>query len=273
MSSYAALAAAVSDNTPRVVRVSGTISGASAPMLRVMSNKTLIGVGSDATIDGFGFNITSDVECYDGSVQNGSENIIIQNLNFINSSDDSVNIECYSHNIWVDHNTFNNAFDGSVDVKRGADFVTVSWNKFVRTSKTMLLGHSDSNGPQDRGHLRVSYHHNLFDHTQQRHPRVRFGEAHVYNNYVIHISAYFIGLGDECSIYADGNYIEFADAVTEGYGGSDITWDSTNIVVDTDHAPNANGQGFDPRSYYQYSPDPAINIPSIVSNGAGAGKL
>lgn len=274
VTNYNDLAAAVSASGKRVVQVSGTITGpAGVEMLRVESDKTIIGLGADAIIDGFGFNITSDIDCYDGSTQTGKENIIIQNLTFVNSSDDSVNIECYSHNIWVDHNTFTKSFDGSVDVKRGADFVTVSWNKFVRTTKTMLLGHDDDNGSQDIGYLRVSYHHNLFDHTQQRHPRVRFGEAHVYNNYVIHISAYFIGLGVGCSVYADGNYIEFADAVTESYGGSDITWDSTNIVVGTDHAANSNGQGFDPRGYYQYSPDSAIDIPSIVSNGAGAGNL
>src|SRR5919205_151347 len=64
------------------------------------------------------------------------------------------------------------------------DFITVSWNHFHNHDKTALLGHDDGNGAQDIGHLRVTYHHNWFDGTTQRHPRVRFANpVHVYNNY------------------------------------------------------------------------------------------
>jgi Pectate lyase len=284
VSDFAALVAAVADDAPRTVQISGTVSGDGTAMVRVGSNKTIVGLGSSGMIDGFGFNVSGwDSELsglYGGTCgaeqqpyARDRQNVIIQNLTFINAIDDSVNVECYAHNVWIDHNTFTAAYDGSVDIKRGADFVTVSWNKFQSTSKTMLLGHSDGNGDQDRGYLHVSYHHNMFEYTGQRHPRVRFGQAHVYNNYVVHISAYFIGLGVECDIYADGNYIEFADAVTEGYGGSDITWHSSNIVVETDNAPTSNGQGFNPNDYYSYNLDNAADIPSIVGGAAGAGKI
>ena len=48
----------------------------------------------------------------------------------------------------------------------------------------MLLGHDDDNAAQDVGRLRVTYHHNFFDGSDQRNPRVRFAEpVHVYNNY------------------------------------------------------------------------------------------
>lgn len=48
----------------------------------------------------------------------------------------------------------------------------------------MLLGHSDDNAEQDTGHLRVTYHHNFFDGSDTRHPRVRFGNpVHVFNAY------------------------------------------------------------------------------------------
>jgi pectate lyase len=128
-------------------------------------------------------------------------------LTFVNTPDDSINVQCYSHHVWVDHNTFNVSNDGSVDVKRGSDLVTVSFNRFVSTDKTMLLGHSEDNGEQDRGYLRATYHHNWFDNTKTRTPRVRFGYAHVFNNY-LDSTDYFLGLGIEASIYAEGNYVE-----------------------------------------------------------------
>ena len=69
---------------------------------------------------------------------------------------------------------------------RLVDYVTVSWNHTHDHTKNMLLGHDDGNGAQDIGRLKVTYHHNWFDGTRQRNPRVRFGEpVHVYNNYYL----------------------------------------------------------------------------------------
>lgn len=47
--------------------------------------------------------------------------------------------------------------------------------------KTMLIG-ADSSHTDDRC-IRVTIHHCFFDGTKQRHPRVRFGKVHLYNNY------------------------------------------------------------------------------------------
>ncbi|WP_433936639.1 hypothetical protein AB3662_18385 [Sorangium cellulosum] len=146
------------DDAPRVIRISGVIVGSGAPMLRVRSNKTLIGVGAGATIDGFGFDVsgwTEELAASTGETCTAAtpegytpvSNVIIRNLTFVNSPDDAINIPCFSHHVWVDHNTFERSHDGSVDVKRGSDWVTVSWNHFHQTVKSMLLGHDDGNGP------------------------------------------------------------------------------------------------------------------------------
>ncbi|XXY22907.1 hypothetical protein WME88_25160 [Sorangium sp. So ce216] len=283
VTSYADLVAAVSDDAPRVVRISGTIVGGGAPMLRVRSNKTLIGVGADATIDGFGFDVsgwTEELSASTGETCTAPtpegytpvSNVIIRNLTFVNSQDDSINVPCFSHHVWVDHNTFERSHDGSVDVKRGSDWVTVSWNHFHLTDKTMLLGHDDGNGAQDTGRLHATYHHNWFDHSNQRHPRVRFGHAHVFNNFAVGLGDYMVGKGVGCSIYADGNYLQDAEEATDDYGGTDITWTDTNILVNTDPAI-ANGQGFDPAEFYAWTPDPAEALPTLVPAGAGAGVL
>src|SRR5262245_4349478 len=148
VTSASALTSALGSSSAAVIRVSGTIS--CSGMLRVRSNKTVIG-NSGATIAGCGFNV------------NGDRNVIIRNLNFRNWNDDAINVQESATNIWIDHNSFSNGYDGAVDIKRGSDFVTVSWNRVFSHDKSMLLGHSDDNGSQDRGHLRVTYHHNYFD--------------------------------------------------------------------------------------------------------------
>ena len=120
-----------------------------------------------------------------GSTTRPGNNVIIRNITFINASDDSVSVTNSAHHVWIDHNTFRAGFDGSVDVKRQSSYVTVSWNHFDHTDKSMLLGHSDG-FTADVGHLRVTYHHNFFNGSNQRHPRARFGEpVHVYNNYYL----------------------------------------------------------------------------------------
>ena len=170
VTSASALTSAMQASGAAVIRVSGTIT--LSGMNSVASNKTIIGVGSSATIAGGGLNL------------NGVRNVIIRNINFRGWDDDAINVQDGAHHVWIDHNSFTNGFDGAVDIKRGSDFVTVSWNRFFGHDKSMLLGHSDDNASQDIGHLRVTYHHNWFDGSGTRHPRVRFGNpVHVYNNY------------------------------------------------------------------------------------------
>ena len=109
----------------------------------------------------------------------------------------------------IDHNSFTDGYDGAVDIKRGSDFVTVSWNRVFGHDKNMLLGHSDDNGSQDIGHLRVSYHHNWFDGSTQRNPRVRFANpVHVYNNYYYNNSGYGVASTEGAGVLVEGNYFE-----------------------------------------------------------------
>ncbi|MFC6020896.1 polysaccharide lyase family 1 protein [Plantactinospora solaniradicis] len=288
VSTYAQLAAAVADDAPRIVRVSGTISGSGDDMLDVGSNKTVIGVGSNATISGFGLDVNGwgpDEVAWGGDLCDPAErdrftrtqNVIIRNLSFRNSPDDSVNVQCYSHHVWIDHNTFYPASDGSVDVKRGSDLVTVSYNRYAGTDKSMLLGHSDSNGAQDTGYLRVTYHHNWFDGSATRHPRVRFGYAHVFANYV-DISDYFIGLGVDGRIYAESNYVRGAKTITEDFGNASLTWTSSNFYdVATITRANDSGKTMEDwlranntvaRPPYSYSAGSASSSPP--SAGAGS---
>lgn len=289
---FTTLVEAVADSQPRVVRVAGTITGDGTRMIKVGSNKTILGLGKDATIDGFGFDIngwTGEVadrlggdctpEYADQFAHVG--NVIVRNLSFVNSSDDSVSVRCYSHNVWVDHNTFYKSRDGSVDIKRGSDWVTVSWNHFIGTDKTMILGHDDRNAEQDAGRLHVTYHHNWFENTVQRTPRVRYGYAHVFNNYVERPRSYFVGAGTQSHLLVEANYV-LTDKdelkVIKDYGGDDAVFTEDNIVEFIDGADEYvvevnNGSSQAAFGRYEYTLDSPADLPTEIPAGAGAGKL
>ncbi|MBN2135444.1 MAG: carbohydrate-binding protein, partial [Acidobacteria bacterium] len=182
-----------------IIQVSGTISAPGEHgLVRVLSNKTIIGLGSNAILNKITLSVNGwdrpgeDCDADDYGTFTPSSNVIIRNLEFTGLADfpddsdvdpDCIRVENYSHHVWIDHNTFQYGADGATDVKRGADMVTISYNHYVHTNKTALIGHSDNTGDQDRGFLNVTFHHNFFDRTETRTPRLRWGYVHVYNNY------------------------------------------------------------------------------------------
>jgi pectate lyase len=259
VTSSSALISAMQSSSPAVIRVSGMIS--ISGMQKVAANKTLIGVGSGSGISGGGLNVSK------------ASNVVIRNLNFRNWSDDAVNIQ-YSTRVWVDHNSFSNGYDGALDIKRASDYITVSWNRFSSHDKTMLLGHSDSNGGEDRGKLRVTYHHNWFDGTNQRHPRVRFGNpVHVYNNYYSSVRSYGVASTMEAGVLVEGNYFDNTpDPFHRGEGSSP----AANLVARNNHFVNSGSgdAGGSVKSIpYSYSLDGASGVRSAVTSGAGTGKI
>lgn len=292
---------------PYVIQIQGTIKPATAKYqkLQVASNKTIIGVGNSATVEHIGFDVTGWTVVDEGMCEVETKgtfppvsNVIIRNLNFKNtmgsSSDaDGIVVQCYSHHVWIDHNTFHgmpSGPDGAIDVKRGADYVTVSWNHIQNWDKTMLLGHDDSNGAQDRGTLHVTYHHNYLQNTRQRHPRIRFAHAHVFNNFLFNdatvpnrTASYFLVTSMEASVYADGNLIHHAKEMylngEESDSSGKLTYTDTNKAVALSAGAESlfhiapTNDAFNPRDFYQYTPHTADEVATIVPQGAGAGKL
>lgn len=238
------------------IRVSGTINLSS--MATVASNKTIIGADSSAKITGYGLNISE------------ASNVIVQNIEFADSADDAINVQ-YSTNVWIDHNTIHNAYDGAIDIKRASDNITVSWNHIYDQDKTMLLGHSDSNSSEDSGKLHVTYHHNYFDGTNQRHPRVRFGNVvHVYNNYYKDIGGYGVASTESAGVLVEKNYFENVDDPYHcGEGDSD---DGSLRAVDNYLVSSGSGEtcGSVGSVSYGYSADSADSVKSNVTGGAGA---
>jgi pectate lyase len=262
VTSASALKSALSSSTSQTVRISGiiTISG----MYSVASNKTVLGVGANSGISGGGLNLS------------GVRNVIIRNLVFKNAGDDSINVQSGTTNVWIDHNDLSNGYDGLIDIKRGSDFVTVSWNHLHNHDKSMLLGHDDGNGSQDLGHLRVTYVHNWFDGTNQRHPRVRFANpVHVLNNYYSNIGSYGVASTMNAGVFVERNYFENVAKPTVTQTGDS---DPGNIKVLNNYKVNSGAEqvrnGASVAAIpYSYTPEANNTVKATVTAGAGTGKI
>ncbi len=194
-----------------IILKAGTYTG-SGPSASVFNNHMLtIEDQGDLTIMG-----ESNVVLNFGINIKRSWNILIRNITFQDYYDDGINIgETGTHHIWVDHCTIGHPTtmptntehpDGGIDIKGGASYITISWCKYRNSWKTGLVGHSDNNGNEDRGRLKVTYFGNHFYHTNSRNPRVRFGEVHVLNNLEERVLLYGIAAANEAKVVAEGNF-------------------------------------------------------------------
>lgn len=197
------------DNRPLIVRLIGNITGFSNMYNGdiVIENKnnvngsiTFEGVGSDALANGWGIRIKKGT------------NIEIRNLGLMltaSGEGDNIGLQQDNDYIWV-HNCdlfYGNPGsasdqakgDGALDVKRSGN-VTISYNHFWDTGKSNLLG----NGTEAARLL--TYHHNWYDHSDSRHPRVRSHTVHIYNNYYDGVSKYGAGSTLASSLFMEGNY-------------------------------------------------------------------
>lgn len=252
------LVAAAKKSGPKTILVRGKIS--LDDDLRLGSNSTIAGAGPMATLAGAGLHVRD------------ATNVIIRDLT-IHGAGDAINIEGSDH-IWIDHCDLSHCRDGLVDIKRGSDCVTVSWNRFHDHHKTCLLGHSDSAQIQalDRGKLRVTYHHNYFDGSKTRHPRVRFGEGvHVFNNLYRNCD-YGVASVMDAAVLVEANVFDNVSKPTlTSYGDSP----NPGRLVESANLYLRSGQpqvrGTVPRSLipYPYQLEPATDIQALVARRAG----
>ncbi|CAN4090137.1 unnamed protein product [Withania somnifera] len=158
-----------------VFEVSGTIHLTS--YLCVSSHKTIDGRGQTIKLTGKGIQLK---DC---------EHIIVCNLEFEGGRGhniDGIQIKPNSRHIWIDRCSLRDYDDGLIDITRQSMDITISRCYFAQHDKTMLIGADPSHvGDRCIRHdpIFLTIHHCFFDGTRQRHPRVRFGKVHLYNNY------------------------------------------------------------------------------------------
>lgn len=176
----------------------------------VISNKTsklkgggvtFEGIGSDATINGWGIRIKN------------ASNVEIRNLGFMNCNSnegDNIGLQQDNDHVWV-HNCdmfYGDAGsdadqvkgDGALDTKKST-YITHSYNHFWDSGKCNLQGMKDETTDN-----KITYHHNWYDHSDSRHPRIRTCTVHIYNNYFDGNAKYGVGVTMGASAFVENNY-------------------------------------------------------------------
>ncbi|WP_406844966.1 T9SS type A sorting domain-containing protein [Flavobacterium soyae] len=199
------------DLRPFIIRIVGQITDLSYMMsgdIVIENNKnasaylTLEGIGNDAVADGWGIRVKN------------ASNIEIRNIGTMNCDSgegDNIGLQQDNDYVWV-HNCdffYGNAGsdadqvkgDGALDCKKST-YITFSYNHFWDSGKSNLLGLSEGT----TAGLYITYHHNWYDHSDSRHPRVRYYSAHVYNNYYDGNSKYGVGSTLGSSVFVEANY-------------------------------------------------------------------
>lgn len=235
----------------------GTINLSSA--LKVKSNKTIDGRGADITLSGDTLQVTEE------------DNVIVTHLKFEGAGTDAIRIRNGSSNIWVHQNSLSNAGDGLIDVIFGSKNITISRNHFSSHVKTVLLG---LGGVADEANITATLHHNFFDGTGERMPRLRSGKVHSYNNYIAGWNwapAYVEASGEvysEANIYEAGGRKRASNYPDENPGYLKLVNDlmENGAFHKTTGASNV----FTPSDFYGYQADAAnASLKSDVMSNTG----
>lgn len=295
VTTYAALKSALESSSAQIVKFSGTIyNGTKGGAISVKSNKTLLGVGSAAFLNGIGLGINnssnviiqnvkismtgitdkSDPAVYDPDGDEGRPQIIV-------NSGDCINIQGTSKNIWIDHcemysidpavQTNQDLYDGLVDAKNGSQYITISWCYFHDHHKTHLIGSSDS----DSGDRKITFHHNYYKNISERLPLFRFGTAHVYNNYFIKIKGSAINSRMGACVRVESNLFETTNDPIISKNSTQIgNWHIASANTFTSCTGNQPTTSTCTASIpYSYTKDALTAVKTEVTTKAGVGKI
>ncbi len=193
------------ETTPLIIRMIGQVYSPAGKntsgymQIKSTSNVTFEGVGDDAVAYQWSFLLRS------------TNNIEVRNLAVMEFYDDGISLDTDNFNDWVhncdifygqDRGGDQKKGDGSLDVKSGSDYCTFSYNHFWDSGKSSLCGMKDDSY---KGY-HITYHHNWFDHSDSRHPRIRGDQVHIYNNFYDGNSKYGVGACTGSSAFVEANY-------------------------------------------------------------------
>lgn len=214
---------------------SGTTNTTYGDIIKLGSNKTLVGIGNAAFFNRIGIIIQSQ------------SNIVIRNIKFtmkdvpiartdenkivgwvdgaaktlsdpdcigIQADDETIpEAQRIVRHVWIDHCEFYNEdpskmtdvdrYDGLVDGKNNASDITISWCHFHDHHKASLMGKGNS----DDFDRHITYSHNWFQNILSRLPLIRFGKVHMLNNYMI-TSENGTNARINSDVYIEGNHYE-----------------------------------------------------------------
>ena len=310
-STFAAVQAAVdaySGSGGLVIRYTGKFNFASitdpctqwklpAQTLEIKRKNDITIVGADGSAANFGIHIASS-----------ASNVIIRNMTFglLPGADysDAITIEGMSggvpNNIWIDHNEMFSSmvecagagdvsFDGLIDIKKGADNITISYNYLHDHHKVSLNGYTDD----DSDIRHITYHHNVFENVGSRTPLQRHGYSHVFNNLLTKVTASGMNIRMDGYALIEANYFENVknpvtsrDSSALGYwelrnnnitGPADftkfgITWAASDSTPTKDATDWTTTKTFPVALGYSYTAAPVQCVKDSLRSVVGAGK-
>lgn len=225
------------DGTPLVVRFIGTVGvpegltaynsvdyggtkGDNGFMARMSGGKnvTIEGIGTGATLDGWGLHFICQTADYAAGLGRSFE---VRNLSFKNVPEDCVGMEGQQEEstltapverCWIHHCAFyaptisnpaesdKDGGDGACDFKRGQYF-TNSYCYYSGYHKTNLVGSSDSSLQYN-----ITYHHNYWKDCESRGPLARQANIHMYNNVFEGQTSYCMNPRANAYIFSEYNF-------------------------------------------------------------------
>ena len=268
-----------------------------AQIVEIKKKNDITLLGADGSAANFGIHIASS-----------SSNIIVRNMTFGllpgGDASDAISIEGMSGgvpaNIWIDHNELfssnvscagagDSSFDGLIDMKKGADNVTVSYNYLHDHEKVSLNGFSDS----DTAVRHATFHHNIFENVRSRTPLQRGGYSHLLNNHINQVTTSGANIRMDGYSLIEGNYFENAqnpvtsrDSSALGYWELrnnnvaspadftkfNITWSASSSTPTKDATDWTTTATYPVALGYTYTADPVQCVKDGLASVAGAGK-
>lgn len=167
----------------------------------VKAGITVEGIGNDTVFNGFGL------------VMKNCSDVEVRNIGFMNcdsSEGDDCGLQQNNDHVWVHNCDFFYGHagsdadqvkgDGALDTKTST-YVTHSYNHFWDNGKCNLQGMKSETIENY-----ITYHHNWYDHSDSRHPRIRTCTVHIYNNYYDGNAKYGVGVTMGASAFVENNY-------------------------------------------------------------------
>ncbi|HEX6274974.1 MAG TPA: hypothetical protein VFZ53_18155 [Polyangiaceae bacterium] len=265
------LTAYLESEEPLVVEFADEFSGVDA--IHVASNKTLRGVGDGAHLVGIEL-----------AVEN-QRNVVIQNVAVSHvvaegagTSNDAI-VLSGAKNVWIDHCELysdlangKDHYDGLLELKNGASFVTVSYTSFHDHYKVSLI----SSGDEQVGDtvIRATYHHNYFHDCGSRLPSIRFGRAHLFNNfYLDNTGGSGVNSRMGAVVKVESNYFRNTDDPIGWFEGPETgTWDVANNVFEACSGSQPTESTGSLTVPYEYTLDDPLDLPTTVPAAAGVGR-
>ena len=225
--------------------------------LRLKKDKTFDGRGRDVRIAGLGV------------LTDGSSNLIFENITFTapaitvldTSSRRALSLHNGTHNVWVDHCTFEKYPLVELDVKRGSYGVTISWSRFENAQTGVLFGLAGDIIKDTAQSLTA--HHNYFAGLSDDGILSHGGELHAYNNFFDGVEKSGVVCSDSARCLVENNIFNNGMPVTlyRWYNEDGSPVDSTvgfvsmkgNLLTAGGDALDGDALGYIPD--YKYSAD------------------